>query len=775
MATTQELEELVVRMTGKSEPYLNMLDKAMAKTSSSGNNISTTMDQTTTKVTTGLENLAKKTDETAGNFGKIGKGLKDIGESAAKLGESLSKLTGDLTLETALAEFREAERTTALLTASLEANGRKVRETLDTYRAFAEEIQDTTTFSADAVLEMFRLAESYEVTGEAAKRAVKNALALSEAHGIEAESAIRATAALEQGSTRALSKYIPILRTLGDDTSKVAEAQRILARMYGQVEAATNTSSGTVKRLTNEWNNFKQSVGEIIQKILNPLTAILQKLVDIFRALPEGVKTAIAVVMTLTVVLGTLFTVIGAGIIAWGALSTALGVYITKATVAAAASTLLKVALIAGVAFAAYKAGEAISGAGEEYDKFNESLITAQKLNEEWADRFKTNTDKVIESINRISNIGERKSRLSEELANAQHELSGYEAGLKIAQREVEELNSRWKRWTGNKVLELARQNLDDYKTRLELAKSRVEQLSGTLNKLRKPETDTKLTDDLSKFIESLKLQGDTLGMTNDQIEIYKFSLRNASGEVLDLARRQEALNIQLKGFNDITSKARDLSAQLKDEFRTLGMDPIEARLTLMKDALDQLREKRNAPNVTNDEFVKLGEAAIKAQQAIIELEKAQQRIGKERTHQDSIKRGIEITKQVMTAQEVYKSTLKELDTLLKSNHINQETFNRAAEDAKEKLDKATGASDKYKKSLDSLNAVAFGSAEAITRIAQFQAEHRGQLMEVRSKADMNINKDDEETAKKIDETNRILERIENKPIPMLGIANINP
>lgn len=789
MATTQELEELVVKMTGKAEPYLNMLDKAFNKTTTAGSGISSVMDQTTTKVTTGLENLAKKTDSTAANFGKIGKSLKDIGESAAKLGDSISKLMGDLTLESALAEFREAERSTALLTASLEANGRKVTETLETYKAFAEQIQDTTTFSGDQVIEMFRLAESYEVTGEAAKRAVKNALALSEAHGIEAESAIRATAALEQGSTRALSKYIPILRTLEDDTSKVAEAQRILGRMYGQVEASVNTSGGTVKRLTNEWNNFKQSVGEIIQKILNPLTAILQKVVDGFRALPEPVKQVIALVMTLTVVLGTLATVIGTGIVAWGALSGAVGVYITKAAIATAASLALKFALVAGVALAAYELGKALSGASEDYEKFNEVTTKAKKLNEEWADKFKTNTDRIVESINRISDIGEKKSRLGEELSNAQNELRGYQSGLRMAQKEVEELDSRWKRWTGNKVLEVAEHNVDDYKTKLELAKSRVEQLSGTLEKLRTPKSDTKLTDDIAKFVETLKTQANTFGMTSEQVDIYKFSLRGASGEVLDLAKRQMALNEQLKGFNDITTKSRDLSKKLSEELSTIGMEPVDASIKLMSDALDELMKKREqltnkvvtldikSPefNQLTEELKKVTDQSIKALEELTKLKVIQGKISEEKSFQDARKRGIEITKQVMTAQETYKATVSELNKLLNSNLITQNTFNRATEDAKEKLDKATGASNKYKESLQLLNAVQFSSAEAISRVQQMREDMRGQFLDVRAKADMSINKDDEETAKKIDETNEILRRIEDKPAPILGIVNINP
>lgn len=775
MANQQELEELVVNMTGKANSYLEMLDKAQAKTGSAGQNISSSIEKTTTKVTNGLENIGKKTDATAANFNKLGKGLKDIGENAQKVGDALSKVMGDFTIVSALAEWREADRAQKLLTASLEANGRQVQETMNRYIEFAEQIENSTTFAGTQVIEMFRLAESFDVTGDAAKRAVKNALALSEAHGINAESAVSATAALEKGSTRALSKYIPVLRKMGDETSKVAEAQRILGKMYGQVEAATNTSGGAVKRLTNQWNNFKESVGETIERVLAPFISLFQELISVFQSLPSGVKATIAVVLTLTAILTTLSVVVGGGVIAWNALSASLGTYVTRATAATIASTALKGILIAGVAYAAYQAGKAISGAAEEYKKLDEAIEQSTKHTDKWSERFQKNTSNIVDSINRISDPIQRENKLVTELQNAQNELKGYESGLRSAQKQAEELNSRWKRWTGNKVLELANTQVDTYKGKLELARSRVEQLSGALNNIRNPKSDTALTGDLEKFIEKLKEQEATIGMTSEQIDIYRFSLRNASKDVLDLANKQIVLNQQLKGFNDIVTKAQAITDQLKEDFRTMGMDPIEARITILKDSLEALNKKRLQPDLPAEEFLKLGKEATKAQDALIQLQKAQDKIGKERDYQDAMKRGIDITKQYRTAQEVYNNTIEELDKLLKNNHINQETFNRAAEDAKDKLDKATNASDKYKKSLDSLNAATFGSAEAISRIQQFNEEIRGQVMDVRSRAEMNLNKDDDEAAKKLDETNNILRRIENKPAPVLGITNFNP
>lgn len=776
MANQQELEELVVNMTGKANSYLEMLDKAQAKTGSAGQNISSSIEKTTTKVTTGLENIGKKTDATAANFNKLGKGLKDIGENAQKVGDALSKVTGDFTIASALAEWREADRAQKLLTASLEANGRQVQETMDRYIEFAEQIENSTTFAGTQVMEMFRLAESFDVTGDAAKRAVKNALALSEAHGINAESAVSATAALEKGSTRALSKYIPVLRKMGDETEKVAEAHRLLGKMYGQVEAATNTSGGAVKRLTNQWNNFKESVGETIERVLAPFISLFQELISVFQSLPSGVKATIAVVLTLTAILTTLSVVVGGGVIAWNALSASLGTYVTRATAATIASTALKGILITGVAYAAYEAGKALSGASEEYKKLDEAVEQSRKNNDKWAEKFQKNTSDIVESINKLNDPSQRESKLVTELRNAQNELSGYESGLKGAQRQAEEMNSRWKRWTGNKVLELANTQVDTYKGKLELARSRVEQLSGALNNIRNPESDKTLTGDLQKFTENLKLQSDTMGMTSEQIDIYKFSLRNASKEVLDLAKRQINLNDSLKGYNSIVERSRDITQQLKDELATLGMDPFEARNTLLLRQLATIRDA--APknlDANSEEYKKLARVAMEAHQAIYQIRLAQNDLASNQRFNDLMKRGTDITQQYRSAVEVYSDTISELNMLLEAGAIEHDTYNRALEAAQKQWDDATKASDKYKKSLDSINAATFGSAEAISRIQQFNEEIRGQVMDVRSRAEMNVNKDDDEAAKKLDVTNDLLRRIEGKPAQILGIVNFNP
>lgn len=59
-------------------------------------------------------------------------------------------------------------------------------------------------------------------------------------------------------------------------------------------------------------------------------------------------------------------------------------------------------------------------------------------------------------------------------------------------------------------------------------------------------------------------------------------------------------------------------------------------------------------------------------------MEQAEQQAAAAKKHQETMARGEEVTKSVMTEQEKYAETVKELDELLKAGAISQETYNRA-------------------------------------------------------------------------------------------------
>lgn len=742
-----------------------MLDDARAKTESSGTSISTKIDKTSDQVNNSLEIVSKATSTYANEISKVskdidkltdvqdeasesnltfseramkaGNSLKDIGQKAQEAGEALSKLTSGLDFWETFEGFAEAEKAERGLNAVLKANGRDVEALMSVYKDFADEIENTTTVEGDLVIELLKQAEAYGVTGKAAQKAIKNAAALAEVKGTSIESAIRSTAALEQGIvTQELNKTFPVLRKIKDETERVAEAQRLLTNTFGLVEESARSTSGKITQLTNMWGNFKESVGEVISQGLHPIVTILQEVVRAFQSLPNWVQKGIAVLLTLLTVTATLATAIGGTIIAFTALTTTIGVYTTIATIATAASIALKTVLIAGVAYAAYQVGAAISEAADKLDDYNKALEESQKLNDKWADRFEKTTKKIMDDAEGIGDDLERKSFLAEQVRMAEKELQGYNSAVKSAEKEVEELNGRWARFVGDKILDQANKELDGHKSKLEQAKSRVEQLTNAYNKLKAPEADQELINEVKKFTREMELQGRIIGMTSDQAQLYKFILRGAKNEIIDAARAQVDLNRNLSDFNKLVDRSRDTVKTLADEIRFHGIDTGTVNIIKMREELGRLTfemARLKSENPKNFDKILIMESSIESvKRAIEQTEKLLVARKKLQETEKLSERGRDITKQFRKPIEVYKDAVTELTTLLDRGFINQETFNSAVDEARKKFDDATKSIHKTRESIQMLNAVKFGGPEAEQRFNQYRDLINGQLEDMK-------------------------------------------
>lgn len=174
----------------------------------------------------------------------------------------------------AVANFAEAELGAIKLKAAIDANGGAVTERLKDYENFAAAIQRVTVVDDDATLALLQQAETLGVTGDAAKRATKNAIALQAARGISAQAAIRMTTALENGNASMLTRMLPTLRNAKTDTEKVAMAHKLLGNMFKVAEAETTSISGAYKQMQNEIGNTFEVVGEFASQNLGLVSAM---------------------------------------------------------------------------------------------------------------------------------------------------------------------------------------------------------------------------------------------------------------------------------------------------------------------------------------------------------------------------------------------------------------------------------------------------------------------------------------------------------------------
>lgn len=192
----------------------------------------------------------------------------------------------------------------ARLRAALIANGRQVNALFQDYRTFASELQKITTIGDESTLQMLQVAESMGLTGDSAKRAVKNAIAMSKAFKVNEQSAIRYTAALEQGDATMLTRYIRSLQAVEGEAEKVALAHDILAKAFETATAEAKVGLGPMEQLANDFGDLMEDIGALISNAINPFIERLRELVLRLQALDEPTKALYTGIALITAAIG---------------------------------------------------------------------------------------------------------------------------------------------------------------------------------------------------------------------------------------------------------------------------------------------------------------------------------------------------------------------------------------------------------------------------------------------------------------------------------------
>lgn len=166
------------------------------------------------------------------------------------------------------------------LATALEVTGQATAGALDGLKDFASSLQSITTVGDEAALKMLQVATNMGLTAEQSKLAVKEAIGVSAAFGIAETSAIRYTAALQQGDTTMLNRYIPTLRLLDDDAERVAKAHDILGGAFQGAVTEAESGLGPYRQLQNRLGDLQEVVGVELLDSLQDVIAELKAFAD---------------------------------------------------------------------------------------------------------------------------------------------------------------------------------------------------------------------------------------------------------------------------------------------------------------------------------------------------------------------------------------------------------------------------------------------------------------------------------------------------------------
>lgn len=283
--------------------------------------------------------LGKVEQETKDTAAKMGQSFKEVGRQAE---DTFGKLASAATqwlaswgiknwLQQSAAEWSKAEMIAIRLESTLKSNGRAVQSLTQDYQDFANQLQDTTTAEDDAVLSLLDTAESFGLTGDAAKKATKDAIALGKGSTDAAQGLLRVTTAMAQGDIKRammFSRMIPQLRGVKDQTEFMSKFQKLVNSGLETAAKIADTYQGRVQQLANAYGNLQEEIGKVVADGLKPVIEGLKMAVKWFQDLSEGTKTFVVVLAAATAGAVALAAAITAAGIAWNLLFGGSGIVI---------------------------------------------------------------------------------------------------------------------------------------------------------------------------------------------------------------------------------------------------------------------------------------------------------------------------------------------------------------------------------------------------------------------------------------------------------------
>jgi hypothetical protein len=213
--------------------------------------------------------------------------------------------------------YGQQEQAENRLRASLKMSGREVDVNFRRFKQFASEMQRLTVVGDEVTLKMLSMATAQGLSSDASERAVKNAIALSAATDMGAESALRYTMRLEYGEASMLKRYLPALSGIKDESKQAAMAQDILGGAFALAEAEAKGFLGTLHQTKNALGDLSEGFGEIVAQRAKPFITNLKDIVTELNGMDEGKRRLI-------VSMGGMLAVIGPVYLAVGSLATAI-------------------------------------------------------------------------------------------------------------------------------------------------------------------------------------------------------------------------------------------------------------------------------------------------------------------------------------------------------------------------------------------------------------------------------------------------------------------
>lgn len=202
-----------------------------------------------------------------------------------------------------LGEYAAQETAVNKLNIALKNQGIISQQVTQDYVKFADEMQNTTVFADEQVIEMEALLATFGVVGDTMKTTLKASADLATGLGIDLRTATMMLGKAALGETGTLSRYGIVIADNIPKAQKFAEVQRQVSERFGGSAAAqAETYAGKVTKLNNNFSDLKETIGGALLPAAN---AFLATLLNITKAIKDRVEgEAESITINKQVVLG---------------------------------------------------------------------------------------------------------------------------------------------------------------------------------------------------------------------------------------------------------------------------------------------------------------------------------------------------------------------------------------------------------------------------------------------------------------------------------------
>ena len=220
-----------------------------------------------------VEILVTVKDEALGFFGKLGEAVGSVKDNLFTLQTAIEAFVGSEILKGGwelVNMFAELDMTIVRVNASLQVSGRYTKEGSEEIQRMAATMQDLTTVSRLAALEVSATvgALARELSPQQLAEVQKAAIGLSETFGISLERAASLIGRTLEGSFNALHRYGIEIDMSGSQQDRFNQLFSKTAPLFQIATEAADTLAGHIAQAKNQFAELERTAGEVIARFL---------------------------------------------------------------------------------------------------------------------------------------------------------------------------------------------------------------------------------------------------------------------------------------------------------------------------------------------------------------------------------------------------------------------------------------------------------------------------------------------------------------------------